>query len=144
MFLRVFAMARPARPMAERDAVRAAAPCHGSARARARWVASAVARAAIAAVDRDPLDGLADLLRPRTASPIDQLATNADYGATRLVIAYRSQRVVDRGGQRPREIEWLLEDRMAAASIEAALAERYRRFLRTENSGEKPGISPNR
>ena len=129
--LRVYAMARPRRPAAEREAVRAAADGRGSAAQRASRLADRVAAAALSYVDADPADRLLEIVRA-DKSPIDTLATDAEIDTASLIVAERKRRLECRGGQHLPERQWLIEDRATVAAVASQLAERYRRHLRAK------------
>ncbi len=132
--VRVFAMARPRRPACERDAVIAAARPDGTAAARARALARDVAQAAIEDIDRAPEDRLMLLLAPEPVSLVQLLATDAEMGASALVVRERLRRMEGRSGRRLREWEWRAEDREISSTVTAALAKRYARYLRVQKS----------
>ncbi len=129
MRVRVFAMARPRRPDAERDAVREAARGQGPAKQRAAWVARRVAVAALQDIDLDPNDRIVKLLRLASGDPVDRLATDPDIDTASLILAERQRRAEARGGRRLPEREWAREDREIVQAVSARLAERYRRLL---------------
>jgi len=125
----VFAMSRPRRPAAERDAVIAAAGPTGSAAQRARRVAQAVALAAIADVDRDPAERILALLRDLSPTPVDVLATAPEMGTAQMILSERVQRLRNRGGRRLSERAQDSEDKEIIAAVASVLSERYRRLL---------------
>lgn len=128
----VYAMARPRRPVVERQAVLAAAIGKGSQSQRAAQLADRVAVAALKYVDADPADRLANMLRDRDRTPVSILATDAEIDTASLIIAERVRRLESRGGQLLQERHWTAENRATVAAVAAQLTERYRRFLRTQ------------
>lgn len=126
---RVYAMARPRRPGAEKLAVRAAADGPGSAKARAQRLARAVAVRTLEEMDRQPHEQVITLLATLDPSPVAVLATDADIDTAALIRAERARRAEARGGRRLPEAEWPAEDRDVLESVRATLAERYRRHL---------------
>ncbi|GGO90826.1 hypothetical protein GCM10011329_04090 [Stakelama pacifica] len=122
-------MARPRRPIAERDLVRRAAGDIGSAKMRAQRLASRVARETMAAVDRDPGERIFDLLRTYDDDPARALATSPDIDTAALVRAARLARLEARGFRRLLPAEAANEDEAVCAEVGQRLAERYRRHL---------------
>lgn len=129
MFMRVYAMARPRRPMGEAALVRAAADASGSALERARRVATLVTAAAMQDVDREPEAEIIGLLLTLNPNPILSLATDPEIDTAALIRDERAHRTACRGGRRLREREWPSEDRAVAQVVADKLAERYRRHL---------------
>jgi hypothetical protein len=135
---RVHAMARPTRPIAERDLVRVAAAGAGSALNRARRLGRAVAEAAIADIDMDPADRVIGLLRALAASPVDRLANDPMFDTGALIVAARLARLRARGGRHLPEREWPAENREVLASVASTLARRYRVHLSDDDCCRKP------
>lgn len=134
---RVFAMARPCRPDAERLALIAAAGDAGTATERAARVARLVAAAALQDVDLSPADRIVTLLRMASGDPIDRLATDPEIDTAGLIVAERVRRLEARGGRRLPESEWQIEDREIARAVAGKLSARYRKLL------AKTGLLPN-
>jgi hypothetical protein len=141
MMLAVYAMARPRRPDAEREAVLSAPAGDGSAAQRARTLARAVVSAAVQDMDQDPGDRLVSLLMPLSVTPIARLATDPEIGTAGLIVRERMRRMEARGGRRLQEWEWCREDREIAATVTAVLAERYARLMRVKKSPQQPVFS---
>ncbi|UUL82231.1 hypothetical protein [Sphingomonas qomolangmaensis] len=127
--MRVYAMARPRRPLSERDAVRAAAGVSGSVTCRATALARRVAAATIAEIDRPHAERILSLLNAMTGDPVTALATDAEIDTAALVVAARTRRLEARGGRRLPEAGWANEDREIAAEVAHVLARRYRAHL---------------
>jgi hypothetical protein len=125
----VFAMARPRRPPAEANLVRAAADGPGCASQRALRLAARVAKATLADVDAVETDPVLVLLHALALNPVHQLATDPEIDTAALFRAERAKRADARGGRRLPEREWAAEDREIMATITAALARRYRGAL---------------
>lgn len=128
----VYSMARPRRPAIEKHAVLAAAGTDGSMSRRATRLADRVARAALEYVDADPADRLLAILHGEDRAPIDTLATDAEIDTASLIVAERMRRLEARGGQHLPERQWLVEDRATVKAVADILAERYRRFFRSQ------------
>lgn len=126
----IMAMGRPARPFAEREAVRAAvAGMTGSAAQRARRLASTVAEIALREIDGDSGDRLLLLLRALDASPAAVLATDAEIDTGATIRAERVRRLEAAGGRRTPPAEWDAEDRDVLRVVTDQLAKRYARHL---------------
>lgn len=128
---RVWAMARPRRPDAERVAVLAAVDSNGSAEARAMRLARVVVQETIADIDRDPSERVIALLRSLDPSPVQSLASDPEIDTAALIRSERQARLDGRGGRRLREAEWAIEDREVSRAAVATLARRYARIIRT-------------
>ncbi len=125
----VLQMARPRRPVAERDAVRAAATGRGTAAQRALHLARAVAKRTLAEIDRDPEEHIFRLLRDLEPSPLDVLATSPEIDTAALFVAERVRRLRDRAGRRLSDGELDIEDTEIIAAVTRKLTDRYRKHL---------------
>lgn len=129
-------MARPRRPVGEREAVRAAAvelPAL-SARAAAGVIARRVAAAAMSDAEIDPTDAvalaLAELAATVDGSPVTTLATCPEIDTMAVVRAHRLAAFEARGCSQLPEWQWPAERAAAMAMLIDALAARYARHLR--------------
>ena len=129
MRMRVYAMARPRRPVAEREAVLAAAGEIGSAKCLAERLARAVAAKAMEFVDADPADRMIALLGGESDDPVRTLAHDPEIDTIGLILAERKKRLECLGGQWPSERQWAAENRRTLEAIAATLAQRYRRMI---------------
>lgn len=126
---RPFAMARPARPRAERLLVVEAAGRSGTIVERATRLARAVATTAMGAIDRDEADRVIELLRQLAPTSVDELASGPDFATGDLILRERVRRLEARGGKRLRAEQWAEEDREVLEVVVATLARRYRNYL---------------
>ena len=127
---RVYAMARPGRPAAEREAVRAAAAAMtGSAAQRARRLAREVAEQALADIDGSPAERVILLLNAFDPSPLARLALDDEIDTGAIIRAERSRRMEQRRWRRLPEAEWAAEDRDIIDCAAQQLAKRYQRHL---------------
>lgn len=132
---RVYAMARPALPASEGEAVvRAAdrlAPGQ-SARAMAKAVAGAVVAELIAdAARNDPFDRAIYEARQAVAhDPVAALAADPQADLAALLAAERVKAFEARGCVQIGALEWEAETRTIAATIGKRLEERYRKLIR--------------
>lgn len=126
----VFAMARPGRPAAEREAVlEAAAQMTGSHAQRARRLAHAVAQLTLREIDGPAVDRVLLLLRTLDATPAAVLATDPEIDTAAMIRAERIRRLEAAGGRRSLPAEWPAEDRELLRIVTDQLAKRYARHL---------------
>ena len=130
-------MARPARPVGEREAVRAAARELGRCRslsAVAQDIARRVVAEVLAYLDLDLCDpmiaGLVELQNRTAQSPIQMLARCPNIDTAELIMNRRSALFRARGCRQLSAPEWQAETRMVAAQVEQSLTARYARHLR--------------
>lgn len=127
--MRIFAMARPARPAAERDLVWEAAGTVGPIAERAGRLARLVASAAMDDIDRDDSDRVIGLLRQLAPSPVDRLATSPEFSTGVLVMKERVRRLEARGGKHLPPAAWAEDNRQVLSAVASTLTRRYRTFL---------------
>lgn len=127
---RVYAMARPSRPLSERDAVRqAVAGTHGSNAQRAARLAATVAQASLQNLDGDAAARLLSLLATFGSSATAELVSDPEIDTAAAFRAERAARAEARGWRRLSEIEANEEDRQIVASVTDLLRKRYVRAL---------------
>lgn len=126
---RIYAMARPARPAAERELVWEGAGSAGSIAERAGRLARLVATAAMAEIDQDDGDRVISLLRQIAPTPVDRLATNPEFSTGALIVKERMRRLEARGGKHLPPTQWQEEDRQVVVAVAATLSRRYRTYL---------------
>lgn len=121
-------MARPRRPAAERDAVRALANPNLSARRNAELIAGRVVRAYLADLARDDAmaRALFDVQQRLDPDPAHTLATAPDSAATERFMRERKVRFEARGCRQLSSEDWERETGEIAAIVCAYLARRYR------------------
>jgi hypothetical protein len=123
-------MGRPARPAAEKHAVRAAIEAgRGSMAQRTRRLAQAVARQTMLEIDGDGTSRVIGLLDALIGSPIPLLASDPAIDTAELIRVERCRRLEARGGRRLPEADWPTEDREELAIVSEQLFRRYQRHL---------------
>lgn len=127
----VMAMARPRRPAAERDAVRALANPSLSARRNADLIAGRVVRAYLADLERDdPMArALFDVQQRLEPDPAHALATARDSGASERFVRERTARFEARGCRQLALADWESETAEIAKAVRAYLSRRFRDHL---------------
>lgn len=133
----VMGMARPRRPEAEADAVRAAAEIVrretglSSAKAISQEIAARVIRELMTEIEGDPLElALAAVERDLIGAPVQRLASCPDINTISEFVQRRMKRVEDRQGRYLSQAEQVAERHAIAAEMRPVLAGRYDRLLR--------------
>lgn len=124
-------MARPRRPAAERDAVRALALPNLSARCNAGRIARGVVAAFLADLARDDAmeRALFDVQHRLEPDPLHSLATMAEGGVGERFRRERMARFEGRDCRQLSPTDWQAETESIAATVTTYLARRYRDFL---------------
>ncbi len=127
----VMAMARPARPQAERSAVLAAAaayPVSWAVTRKASALASKVVAELVRELQSDPL--LAHLEHLSSQSPVLTLATDPDINSLDEIVERQVERLRARNGRYLSVLGQRAELSAIAAEVEPLLAGRFERHLR--------------
>ncbi len=138
MMLRVFAMARPSRPLGERDLVSTADSGAGTVSERASRLALSVANASMADIDRDDADRVIGMLRALAPTAIDRLANDPEFGTGALIVRERLKRLEARGGKHLHPSDWKDDDRAVIKAVASTLSRRYRSYLAGSASRKLP------